>query len=292
MPQRGYTIYLIGDDDRPWLRDAYHTFLRVPWSASLAFIAISFLLMNVVFAAVYLAVGGVAGVREGSFFDALSFSVQTMSTVGYGVAYPQSGGANTVMILESVTGIIVTALATGLVFAKFSRATARLAFSKVAVITAHDGRPTLMFRIGNRRGNTIFDAQVRVVCSKLIKTAEGENFYKMFDMHMVRDRQPGLKRGWQVMHVIDDASPLAGMDAEGLRTGEVELSISLSGVDETSMQSVTVMHDYVDGEIRFDHKFADTLTPLANGDLLFDQSQFDVLVPAPAPQAARASVPA
>ena len=288
LPQRGYTIYLVGDDRRPILRDAYHTFLHVPWSASLAFIAAAYLAINLVFAVVYLVIGGVAGARDGSFFDALSFSVQTLSTVGYGVEYPQSGAANTVMIVESVTSIIVTALATGLVFSKFSRATARLAFSSCAVVTQHDGKPTLMFRVGNRRGNTILDAKIRVVMSKLIRTAEGDPFYKMYDVPLVRDRQIGLKRGWTVMHVVDEASPFHGLDAERLAAAEVEMQVSLSGVDDTSMQSVTILHEYGDTEIKFGMRFADTLTPLANGDLVFDQRKFDQLLPAPA----RASVPA
>jgi inward rectifier potassium channel len=192
---------------------------------------------------------------------------------------PTSGAANTVMIIESVIGLIVTALATGLVFAKFSRASARVAFSTTAVVTPHDGRQTLMFRIGNRRGNTIYDAQVRVVAAMLVTTLEGERFYRMYDIPLVRDRQIGLKRGWTVMHVIDERSPLHGLDSEALATRELELQVSLQGVDDISMQTVTVIHEYSDAEIRFGVRFADTLRPLSNGDLLFDQGNFDRTVP-------------
>jgi inward rectifier potassium channel len=277
IPQNGYTIYLVGEGSKQHLRDAYHTFLRVSWWASLGLIALAFIAINLVFAVVYYAVGGVD--KMTTFFDAMSFSVQTLSTVGYGVMNPTSSAANTVMMIESVVSIIVTALATGLVFAKFSRATARVAFSTTAVVTPHDGRQTLMFRIGNRRGNTIYDAQVRVVASMHVTTLEGESFYRMYDLPLVRDRQIGLKRGWTVMHVIDERSPLHGLDADALAKREVEIQVSLQGIDDTSMQGVTVIHEYSDTEIRFGVRFADTLKPLSNGDLLFDQGNFDRIVP-------------
>ncbi len=289
-PQRGYTIYLVGHERRPLLRDAYHTFLRVPWLASLGFNAAAYALINLVFAVVYLEIGGVANAAPGSFFDALIFSVQTLSTVGFGNVFPQSSAANTAMMVESIIGIITIALATGLIFAKFSRASARIAFSSCCVVTQHDGQPALMFRLGNRRGNTIYDARIRVVASRRVTTSEGEAFYKIFDLPVTRDHQIGLKRGWTVIHVIDSRSALNGLDSPAaLAAAEVELAVSLTGIDDTSMQQVTVIHEYADTDIKFGVRFADTLTPLPGGDLMFDQRNFDVVVPAATPHA---SVPA
>lgn len=288
LAQNGYTIYLIGEGRRPFIRDAYHYFLRMPWALSLLSLAALFMAINICFAVTYLITGGVENAAPGSFFDALTFSVETMTTIGYGVQNPHSGAANVVMMLEAMTSIIITALATGLVFAKFSRSTARVSFSSTAVIGPHDGKTTLMFRVGNRRGNTIYDAQLRVACAKLVTLAEGDRFYKLFDLALVRDRQIGLKRGWTVIHTIDETSPLHGLDQAGLAAAEVEIQISLSGIDDTSMQVVTVVHEYSDNQIQFDRRFADTLTPLSGGDLLYDQSKFDETVPL----SPRASVPA
>src|SRR3954447_19437546 len=103
VTQQGSTFYVVGDERAP-LRDAYHTFLKAPWWASLSMICIAFFLANVVFAVVYMMVGGVSGTDD-TFFDALSFSVQTMATVGYGVMHPESRAANGVMIVESMLGI-------------------------------------------------------------------------------------------------------------------------------------------------------------------------------------------
>lgn len=273
----GYAFWIHGEE-KAVLRDAYHTFLRIRWAASIALIALGIVLANLVFAVVYYEVGGVDG--EGhSFFHMFSFSMQTMATIGYGVAHPVSDAATIVMEVEAVFGIIVTALATGLVFTKFSRATGRIQFTSRAVITTHDGKQTLMFRCGNRRSNTIIEAQLHVTASFATVTAEGRPFYKMHDLTLVRDRMSGLRRGWVVMHVIDEASPFYGKTAADLEKGECEINISLMGLDDVTMQTIHTLHVYTAEQIRFGEHFADTIKPLSNGDLVLDMTQFDVVVP-------------
>jgi inward rectifier potassium channel len=276
--KQGYTFWIIGEE-RATLRDAYHRFLHMRWSASLAMIVAAMFASNLVFAALYFMSGGLAGVREGSFFDALSFSVQTLATIGYGVMYPKTSTAATIMICEALYSVIFSALATGLVFAKFARTTGRIAFSKYAVVTQHEGKPTLIFRCGNRRSNTIVEAQLRVIGAFSTITAEGRPFYKMSDLPLVRDRMAGMRRGWQVMHVIDEHSPLHGMDAAGLAKGEFEMEISLTGLDDVTMQTVHTIHSYSDQDIKFGHRFVDTITALPNGDLILDLTKFDAIVP-------------
>ena len=280
--QQGSTFYVIGDVRRP-LRDAYHGFLKASWPAFLALIALAFLVANIGFAGLYMLVGGVEG-STGSFGDSLSFSVQTMATIGYGVMHPVAARAHAVVIAESMFSIVFSALATGLVFAKFSRATARIAFSKVAVITSHEGKSTLMFRVGNQRGNVIVEAQVHVVVVMTTTTIEGETFYKAIDLPLVRDRQVGMARGWTIMHVIDEQSPLHGMDAAGLARAEVELNIALTGIDDTTMQTVHTIHQYTDQDIRCGHRFEDTMQLLPDGAFLLDLRNFDRTVPIATPR--------
>lgn len=288
ITQQGNTFYVVGDERRP-LRDAYHTFLKAPWWLSLTMIAMGFLVVNIAFAFVYAVVGGVAG-ADGSFKDDLSFSVQTLATIGYGVMHPETSGATAVMIVESMFGIIVTALATGLVFAKFSRPTSRVAYTTNAVITSFEGKRMLMFRVGNRRGNVIVEATLHVVAILTQVTLEGETFYKSHDLELVRDRQVGMTRGWTVMHVIDETSPLHGIDtAAALAAAEVEIYIALTGIDDITMQSVHSMHHYLDTEIRIGHRFVDTLRPLPDGKFLVDLRNFDATVP---DTTSRVSVPA
>lgn len=285
LEQAGYTFWVLGAERRV-TRDAYHWFLRQRWSVSFLLIAVGLLTANAVFATIYFIVGGVEGTGT-SFFDMFSFSMQTMATIGYGVAHPTSTGAQVVMMVEAVFGIILVALSTGLVFTKFARATARVAFSKYAVVGVHDGKPTLMFRCGNKRSNVIVEAHINVTIALLTQTAEGRPFYKIHDLPLVRDRMSGLRRGWIVMHTIDEKSPLYGLDEASLRAREAEIEISLTGLDDVTMQTVHSLHSYQDSQIRFGHRLADTITLLSNGDLLLDLTKFDVIEPEP-----RASVPA
>ena len=285
VPQSGgYNFWVIGEQ-RAFLRDAYHNFLRMRWSASLALIAAGFFAVNIVFATAYFTIGGVENMPPGSFWKALVFSVETLGTIGYGVMSPSSRAAEIVMMVEAVTGLIVTALATGLVFTKFSRATARVAFTSNLVITSFEGKPTLMFRIGNRRANVLVQAQLAVTLSMTLLTQEGETFYKLYDIKLVRDRMAGMGRGWSVMHVIDETSPLFGLDAAALKKAEAEVAVSLTGLDDVTMQTVHSMHTYSDDQIKFGCRFSDTMRPLAGTqDFVLDLRQFDVVVPDATPR--------
>jgi len=277
VTQQGSTFYVIGDE-RAILRDAYHIFLRLPWPASLGLIAAGFFAANLGFAALYYGVGGVEG-ADGGFFDALSFSIQTLATIGYGAMYPKSTAATVIMTFQSIVSLILTALATGLVFSKFARPTTRVAFSRHAVITQHEGNRTLIFRAGNRRSNVIVEATIHVVAVFTTVTAEGKPFYKAVDLPMVRDRQVGMTRGWTLMHVIDAQSPLHEVDTHRLKQLELELYIALTGIDDVSMQTVHAIHKYTDDQIRVDHHFEDTLMALDNGEFVVDMTRFDVVVP-------------
>ncbi|HEY3805726.1 MAG TPA: ion channel [Kofleriaceae bacterium] len=271
-------MWVVGAD-RAVLRDAYHSFLRLRWSASIGLIALAFVLVNLVFAVVYQVVGGVEGLRDKSFFDAFVFSVQTIGTIGYGVMHPKSDPANIVMIVESIAGIIFTAVVTGLVFAKFSRTTGRIAFSKTAVVCMHDGVPTLMFRVGNQRSNVIVEATLHVVASYTHMTKEGNPFYRLIDLELTRNRMGGMRRGWVVMHPISEASPFHQLTAELAKEREIELEISLLGFDDVTLQTVHAMHHYGDGNIMFGRKFAESLTVLDNGDVLLDMTKFHETIP-------------
>jgi inward rectifier potassium channel len=276
--QAGYTIWTVGATRTP-LRDGFHTFLRMRWAMAIAAIVLFVLLVNVVFATLYAIIGGIDGARSGSLWDAFLFSVQTLGTIGYGVMHPQSTGANTVVIIESITGIVVIAIITGLVFTKFARPNARVAFSTFAVIMKREGKPTLVFRIGNMRSNVIVNTEIRVTCAMSKLTAEGETYYKVHDLELVRSRMNGLGRGWTVQHVIDEKSPLFGMDAAAITKAEVELDVSIVGMDDVMMQTVHSNHQYSDKQVKLGYRFADALTTLPNGDLVFDLSKFDVIVP-------------
>ena len=273
IPGAEYSVRIIGHRPTPF-RDFYHWLLRLPWWLTIFAISGTFLAVNGLFAVVYLCVGGVAHAAPHSFGDAFFFSVETMGTIGYGQLYPESVAANCIMVAESITSLTLTALATGLVFAKFSRASARLAFADNAVVSPQDGVPTLMFRMGNQRGNQIVDARIRAVMIRTDKTVEGDTFYRMLDIRLQRERALSLSRSWSVFHAIAPDSPLYGETPESLAAKDVELQILVVGLDDVTMQTVHAMHRYFARQIVWGARYVDVLSEDPNGDLLLDLRRF------------------
>ena len=157
--------------------DLYHSLLRASWWVTIGVIAGLVLAVNFTFALLFLWSGGVSGARAGSFRDAFFFSVQTAGTIGYGAMYPASTAAHLLVTVESIAALVVAAVATGLIFSKFSIPRARLEFAREACIFRYDGQPTLALRLSNTRSNYIVEAQVRVTLTRAETTQEGVPFY-------------------------------------------------------------------------------------------------------------------
>ncbi len=263
MASPDYEIRVVGAERTP-LRDFYYGLMRLSWPVTLMAIAGADVVLNALFAIGYLAIGGIEHARPGSWLDAFFFSVQTSGTIGYGTLWPSSNAANALVVIESVTSLVFTALVTGLVFAKFSLPTARMMFSREATISAMDGVPTFSFRVGNLRSNRIVEALVRVGMVRTERTREGKTFYRMLDLPLVRERIPSLSRSWTVLHVIDDKSALFGETAESLEKKEVEVFVSVVGTDDLWMQPVHATHRYFYTQIAWGKRHADVLSEEGN----------------------------
>jgi len=276
-------ILVVGAQRNPF-SDVYHHLLRAPWWLDLLELSGLFLLLNLLFAFGYQAVGGVEGARPGSLADHFFFSVQTMGTIGYGVMHPLSVGAEALVTTEVIVGVSLVALASGMLFAKFSVPRARMQFSEWATISPFDGVPTLMFRLGNERASQIIEATVRVVMVRTERTAEGVTYYRLRDLKLERDHSPAISRSWNVLHRIDDSSPLHGATPETLARDEVELMVTVVGIDETSAQSLHARHTYLDGQVRWGARHADMMSERPDGSLQLDVREFHRIVPtAPTP---------
>lgn len=258
--------------------DNYHRVLALPLWGILGLMAATFVAINLIFAGVYLAVGGVAGLAPGDFWNAFFFSVQTFVTIGYGHLYPDSAGANTVMAVESFIGLVYLALTTGLVFARVSRPTSRIAFSRVAVVHDFEGAPTLMFRAANRRANHIFEAEAMVSLAHDVRTREGQELRRFEELRVVRARTPLFALSWTVMHVIDDSSPLNGATADSLAQAGAEIVVVISGVDDRFAQRVHARHSYTADEIVWGSRFQDILSIAPNGRRIVDYRRFHDVV--------------
>ncbi len=283
-PGLGYEVRVIGGG-QDGLGDLYHRFLRMGWWAAIATIACGYLALNAVFAALYLLTGGIANAAPGSFLDAFFFSVQTMGTIGYGGMAPVTRLANALVVAESVTGMLVIALATGLVFARFSQTRARVAFSSRAAIAPMDGVPALMMRVGNqRRRNNIVDATFRLTLVRTVRTAEGVSVYRSFELPLVRERATALARSWMVLHRIEAGSALHGETPESLASADAELTLTVTGVDDTSLQPIHAGHTWLARDVVFGARLADIITETPDV-LIMDLRRFHDLMPsAPTPE--------
>jgi len=265
---------------RPWFHDLYHFALRISWSRFLILGIALFAAANALFALVYLIPGdAITNARPGSFADAFFFSIQTMATIGYGVMAPATFYANLIVTLETGFGLIFLAVATGLVFARFSRPTARVLFSRVAVIAPHNGVPTLSFRAANLRHNQILQAEVGVVLLRDEETQEGETIRRFYDLKLARHRSPVFAMTFTVMHAIDDDSPLHGATAATLQAENAELIVTATGIDETMAQPVHVRTSYLPHEIMWAHRFVDLFGWTEDGRRVIDYRRFHDTVP-------------
>ncbi len=255
--------------------DAYYYLVNAPWPAVLLLLAGIFFGANALFALGYLTVGGVSNAHPGSFADAFFFSVQTMGTIGYGTMAPQSRAANLLVTLEALTGGIGLALMTGLVFAKFSRPTSRVRFSKVAIISDYRGRKSLMFRMANERNERIVQPRLYIVMLRAEPEEGGGFFIHVHDLQLVRDRHAFLSLSWLVIHTINESSPLYGASADSLLRDRASVIVSLTGIDEGLSQSVYAHHSYGAQDIRWNATFVDMLKPQPDGGWTMDYSRFD-----------------
>jgi inward rectifier potassium channel len=218
--------------------------------------------------------GPSAGMLGGRIGQAFFFSVQTFATIGYGQIGPSGFGANMVVTIESLVGLMYQALATGLLFARFARPTASILFSRQAVVAPYGDGRALMFRIINRRRNEIVELKAQVLFSAMADDGRGGTTRRYALLPLERNRVAFFPLAWTIVHPIDDASPLAGKTAGELEHAEAEILILLSGTDETFEQTVHVRSSYRADEIVWNARFSSMFRPAgADGRVSVDVSR-------------------
>lgn len=272
QPDGSFDIVRIGMP-ASWSRDLYHFLLTSRWRTFFVVLIFVYLCSNLIFAGLYaLDAAGVSNAR--SFWDLYFFAVQTMSTVGYGAMVPQSPWAHAVMVLQSVYGFVLTAISTGLVFAKFSRVRARVLFSREALIHIQDGRPVLTFRAANQRSSHILDATLSLTLVRDEISLEGQRLRRFYTLPLLRDASPLFALVWNIYHVIDENSPLWGATQASLQEGYASLLITFHGIDDGLSQSLHTRHAYNFGDIRFGRRFCDIIGQSPDGRRSIDYTRF------------------
>jgi inward rectifier potassium channel len=269
----------------PW-RDLYHTLLVTTWRRFFVLVVTLYVEINALFALGYLALSdGVEHLRPGSFSDAFFFSVQTMATIGYGTMAPRSVPAHALVTIEALTGMLGVAMATGLMFAKFARPTARVLFSRVAVISPRDGTPSFILRVANERSSRILEATVRVVLLRDEVTREGESIRRPIDLALLRSQTVIFALSWTIVHPITEQSPLYGVTNAQLRAWNAQIIVSIVGLDETFGQTIHARYTYDADEVVCDARFVDVIVRQPNGPPMIDYAHFHDVVPLdPSPQ--------
>ena len=270
-----YNIERRGMPRRRFRSDAYHRLLSLGWSRLIGYIVLVYVLINGAFAGAYLALGNaIENARPGSFEDAFFFSVQTMATIGYGKLVPTGFAGNLLVTIESILGMVMIAVLTGLLFAKVSRPTSRVMFSKFAVVTRQNGVPVMLFRVANERDSMIVEARMRVVLIRGEKTLEGATMRRFHDLPLARGETPIFPLSWTVTHPLDEKSPLFGATPASWQEQEIEIICALSGTEESLAQTIHARFSYTFEDIRFDHRFVDIISISPGGRRVLDYTHF------------------
>ncbi|MGA8028065.1 MAG: ion channel [Bryobacteraceae bacterium] len=251
---------------------AYLFFIRTPWPVFALIVTGAYVIVNTVFAGVYEAIGienlkgaeaPTAGLR---FLNAFFFSAHTLTTVGYGNIWPSGPVANSVAALEALAGLMLFAIATGLVFGRFSRPSARIGFSETMVVAPYMEGTSLQFRVVNRRSNNLIDLEARMLLMT-VESMDGRLQRRFKPLDLERNQVQFMPLTWTVVHPIDEKSPLYGKTPAELEQLQAEVMIMMKGFDDTFGQTVQARYSYRYDEITWGAKFAPAFETEKNGDL-------------------------
>ena len=265
----------------PHRHDPYQWLIRMDWWPFIGLVVGFFTVLNVAFALAYMALGlddlpGVAAPNGWwqDFLSALFFSVQTFTSVGYGHVYPGSNGAGFISSVEALVGVLTFALATGLLYGRFSRPTARIHFSRTAIISRRpDGTPCLQFRIANQRNNILIDLQARVLL-KTVDPTTNDQTYALLPLE--RSAISFFPLSWTIVHDITPESPLHGLLSANYERLDVEIIIQLKGYDDTFAQEVHARNSYTHDEIEWHRRFIRAYEVGDDGIAVVDLDQLHV----------------
>jgi inward rectifier potassium channel len=252
----------------------YHWLLTMSWIQYLLLLIGFYFSINIVFAFAYYLCGPesfqgvVESTSHGWAVDAFFFSVQTVATIGYGRINPVSLMANMLVTVESLVGMLGLALGTGILFARFSRPSAKILFSNNAVVAPYHGMTAFEFRIANERSNQLIEANVTVTLSRF-ETEGGKKQRKFYQLTLERKSVVFFPLSWTIVHPIDESSPLVGVTERELRDSDAEFLVLLTAIDETFSQTVHSRSSYKPNEVIWGAKFSN-MFHTSDGQLTVD----------------------
>jgi inward rectifier potassium channel len=255
--------------------DISHRCMTASWPAFIGGAALVFVAFNAVFALLYwLGDQPVSNVPGGAYIDYLYFSIETLSTAGYGDMHPQTHYGHFIATVELFTGIFSMSLMTGLIFARFARPNARLLFAENPVVSNYEGKPTLMVRFVNERHNIIGNANAKLWLLRNVVSQEGQTQRRFYELPLLRNEHPALALSWTLYHVLDEKSPLYGLDADAIGAIKASLVVVVTGYDVVAAQTIHARRSYDHTDIRFGRHYANILDDLDDGRLRINYARF------------------
>lgn len=241
--------------------NAYHTILSLPIPRLLVLMALGYIATNLVFAGLYWLAGpealvGASAAPLARFEDCVFFSVQTLATIGYGRLVPNTRAANVLVALEALVGLLGFAILAGLLFARFTRPTAKIRFSSHALIAPYRDGWALMFRLVNLRSNDLTDVHAVVSFARWVEKS-GTRRRQFDQLALERDAIAFMPLHWVIVHPISANSPMRGMTEESLAAGDPEIICLISADDETFAQKVHAKASYDKTDIVWGARFRD-----------------------------------
>ena len=259
-------------------QDPYYFAVSLSAGRFAVFFLLAELTINTVFACLYLAVPGcVLNMRPGVFTDAFFFSLETLATVGYGFMAPATLYGHVVSAIEIVTGVAFTGIMTGLLFLRFSRPRARIVYADHPLVTAHNGRPTLMLRLGNARASFLTKATFTLHAMTLQVSEEGRELRSIQELALLRNQLPIFAILATLMHVIDNDSPLHGLDADALHASDMRLFVTISARDEITGQEVSDFRMFYGGDVKFGVRYVDAIRTVGGDQTIADYAQISAV---------------
>jgi inward rectifier potassium channel len=276
-----YTLTKKGISRYDWA-DPYRLAVELSWPYFLAVLFTIYVAVTALFGILYAIVpGAIANARPHVLSDHFFFSLETLATVGYGYMYPARLYGHIVASAEIMTGLTFTAILTGLTFVRFSKPRAKFMFAKNPIITTHNGKPTLMLRIGNGRPNVMAEARVKISILLSEVSAEGAQFRRTHELALVRNSIPVFPLTWTVMHEINPHSPLHGLTPEAFRAADARLFVSFEARDPTLAMVVHDLCDYAPDAVLFGVRYVDVIGVDDDGNTCADMTKLSDVEPGP-----------
>jgi inward rectifier potassium channel len=260
------------------IRDVYQYIIGISWTRFFGLIVIAYSTLNLLFALLYYIIGveHLNGAEGDGFLSAFYFSVQTFTTVGYGAINPSGVATNLVAAFEAMTGLLSFALATGILYGRFSKPSAKILFSESAIFTPYHDKKSFQFRLVNERRNVLMEMKAEVML--MLNEKEGNGYRrKYYELPLETDSISFFPLNWTIVHVIDEQSPFHGKTEKEIKSLDPEVLILIKGFDDTFSQIVHRRYSYCCREMEWNKKFTRAFSINEHGDVVMNVNEVHTL---------------